>query len=745
MSLAAGSSMPQTANVKKICDLLAARYQDGPSAARRLKQWLSGEIPFANEETIAQHLHEKHLPLLFDSFWQELPFGTGGRRGRVGYGPNRLNPATVAATVQGHCNHLRVSFPDRDDLAVVVANDVRSFKDISGVYRFLGAHHPALGTSSRSLAKLACQIYAANGIIAYLEDPQSDVAVLSTPELSFVINQLHAVGGVNLSASHNPPDDNGVKVYDRFGSQPVAPDDQLLVNAMTAVTNIQTLPFNQACEEGLIRSIPERLHQEYIDTYVRLYDAFYTPRRDAPLVYTPLCGCGMGTVGDALTRLGFPFFVPPHQHADGSFAAIPFKAPNPEVAEATSPARAFADKMGCGVVLSSDPDADRVGLEARLADGSWYHFDGNQIGAILCYLLMLDPRGPKRRGLVIATTVTTKLLRRITEASPESMIVDDLLVGFKYIANVLKTLKRTGRYANVECSSEDLVLAAEESHGIMLVPTILDKDATPACLYLAGLYQRLQQEGLTLLDYYVNILEEFGEYDTVNRSITMSGAEGVSRTAGLMVSLRHEPPSTIGGRSVSKVIDYWDQQQFGKFVSYTDQLPRNLIQYFTDEFVITVRPSGTEPKLKFYCQLLPSSGSARLSGLRLLQDVRARSDGIARLVYSELLERIDLSLSEAALWLPDIVDFDRKRDFDLRIAPQLAEALKRDRFARLDDLLSWLADQTVSMTPGADPLPALKAAVACLLREWSAQVAHAHMFDELEKWTRDGISRLDGA
>jgi len=698
-------------------------------------QWLSGEIPFGYPETLGQHLHEKHVPLLFDAFWQVLPFGTGGRRGRVGYGPNRLNHATVAMTVQGHCHHLRLVFPDRDDLAVVVANDVRLFRDIAGIYRFLGANHPMLGTSSRSLAKLACQIYAANGVIAYLEDPHSDVAVLTTPELSFLINQLNAVGGVNLSASHNPPDDNGVKVYDGFGSQPVAPDDQLLVNAMTQATTVRIMPFNQAHEQGLIRGIPEDLHQAYIETYVSLYGNLYTPKPDVRVVYTPLCGCGMSTVGDVLKRLGFPFLVPPHQEADGGFAAIPFKAPNPEVAEATIPARAFADATGCGVVLSSDPDADRVGLEAKLADGSWYHFDGNQIGAILCYLLMLDPAGPKRKGLVIATTVTTKLLRKIVEVSTGSMIVDDLLVGFKYIADVLKTLKRTGRYNSLECSPEELVLAAEESHGIMVVPTILDKDATPACVYLAALYQRLHQEGQTLLDYYVHILEQFGEYDTVNRSITMSGAEGVSRTTGLMVSLRHAPPKTIGGRNVSRIVDYWDLQRFGNFVSFTDQLPRNVIQYFTDDFIITVRPSGTEPKLKFYCQLLPSSESPQVRGLQLLRHARAHADKIGRLIYSELLARINLSLSEAALWLPDIVDFDRKRDFDIRTVLQLREALTHGRFASLRDVLSWLSGETVSMTPGADPLPALKAPIACLLKEWSAQVARTPLFEDLENWT----------
>ena len=203
-----------------------------------------------------------------------------------------------------------------------------------------------------------------------------------------------------------------------------------------------------------------------------------------------------------------------------------------------------------------------------------------------------------------------------------------------------------------------------------------------------------------------------------------------------MESLRQAPPETVGGQRVHSVVDYWDQQTFGRFVSDTDQLPRNVIQYFTDHFIITVRPSGTEPKLKFYCQLLPLSETLETRGLPLLVEARALADRVARLIYGELLARIDLSLTEAALRLPDIVDFDRKKDFGSRTAPHLREALAHARFGTLQEVLTWLSNETASMTPGADPLPALKAPLASLLGTWSEDLARTPLLNELQKWSK---------
>jgi len=349
---------------------------------------------------------------------------------------------------------------------------------------------------------------------------------------------------------------------------------------------------------------------------------------------------------------------------------------------------------------------------------------------------MLDPEGPQRRGLVLETLVTTKILAKIVEKAGESWLVDDLLVGFKYVAEVLKKLETEGCYKQICCFPEQLVLAAEESHGVLLVPTIRDKDATPACMYLAALYQRLAQQGRNLLDYYIHILEELGGYAEVNRSIMMIGAEGVLKRDRIMESLRRTPPQMLGGARVRKVVDYWNEEEFGPFVSETDKLPRNVVQLFTNHFIITVRPSGTESKLKFYCQLLPAEESSPAQGMALLQEVEEKVGAIARQVYNELLAYIDLSLNEAALLLPDIIDIDQKKTFEQHTVQKLQSALAQSSFGCLDDLLSWLRREVAAITPGADPLPALKSSLAYLCDQWAKELNPNTLLNELNGWAK---------
>jgi phosphomannomutase len=446
-----------------------------------------------------------------------------------------------------------------------------------------------------------------------------------------------------------------------------------------------------------------------------------------------------------MRKLGFPVVSPPGQGPDGTFAPIPFRAPNPEVSEATVPASRFADSVGSGIVLSSDPDADRVGLEARLADGTWYHFDGNKIATLVCYYLMLDPDGPQRPGLVIETLVTTKILGQVVAETGKSWIIDDLLVGFKYMANVLKVLERQGRWGNVCTGPESLVLATEEAHGLMLTPAIRDKDSAGACMFLAALYQKLRAEGRNLLDYYVEILEKLGGYADSGRSIVMTGADGGIQRDRIVASLRASLPDTLGGRPVRKVVDYWNEALFGKLQSGTDQLSRNVLQFFLDGFVVTVRPSGTEAKLKFYCQLVPFDGpqalrsGPALKGMDLLRELTTRVEAMARAVYRELLARVGLELGESALLLPDLIDVGRRVEFERKTVPELHEAVAQGRFRSLDGLFDWLRGEVGGMTPGADPLPALRSSLVYLARAWGNELGGVTVLADLATWA-DGRS-----
>jgi phosphoglucomutase/phosphomannomutase len=695
---------------------------------------VSGKVPLAYPEFIFKHFHETHLPLLFDAFWQIVPFGTGGRRGPVGYGPNRINPTTIVLTVQGHCDYLRKVF-GAGDISVVVANDVRVFNDFRGVYGFLGNDHPLRGLTSRSFAKLACEVYSANGIICYLAEPESDAAILTTPELSFLISNLGAAGGVNISASHNPPDDNGIKVYDEYGSQPIAPNDQLLIDTMERVTEIHPLPFSEGLARNLIRGISEDHHQQYFDEYLSRFGAVTPPSMNHPVVFTPLCGCGLTTVERALQEIGFRVLVPPDERPDGTFKAIPFRIPNPEVPEATKPAKDFATRQGSEIVFSSDPDADRIGVEIRLHDGSWYHFDGNQIAAMLCYFLMLDKQGPQRKGLVITTLVTTKMLARLAALAGDSWIVDDLLVGFKYIASVIKTIQQTNQYKGRATTIDEFVMAAEESHGIATLPVIRDKDATSGCIYLAALYQRLKDEGRTLLDYYTHMLQEVGEFTETSRSIIMTGADGVFRRDRLMALLRKSPPQSFDGRRILEALDYWDEKVHGRFVSESDKLPRNVIQYTLDSFTVTVRPSGTEPKLKIYCQLLPEQTPSQARGIFLLEAAKEKANGMVEAVYRELLHLMGIDVGPISFLLPDIIDIGCKETFENIVVPQLVQAVNSGQLTSRSAVLAWLRDHVQDLLPGADALPALRSTISFLCKQ-SFKNCPDVLVAELEEWAR---------
>lgn len=675
-------------------------------AAEFLEEWLTQPLYAAQQEAILQHVHAGQFDLLLDSFYQMVPFGTGGRRGRVGFGPNRINPATVAMSVQGHCHYLREQGGASGAPKVVLAFDTRVFQDVSKTYAFLAGRNPLLGLTSRALSRIAAEIYAANGFQVYLAGLDAEDQYLSTPELSFAIRHLGALAGMNVSASHNHPDDNGFKFFNSQGAQDIPPTDQTMASYMGRVEDVRRMPLEEARAQGKVCALPEQVHRAYIRVNLDLRSR---PTAPVEVVYTPLCGVGDTTVGDVLRAAGHRVHVyGPHNTRDGTFAAVPFRLPNPEVPEAATPAMALAEETGAHMILSTDPDADRIGVFARDATGRWRYLSGNQIAALLAYYLCADPDGPRRRGILIKTLVTTRMIERIAQRAG-CRLVPDLLVGFKYIAHVLHSLESGNRYGDVSGSHLELVLAAEESHGVLLTPSIRDKDAAGGAVILCELLAVLQARGQHLPEYLDTLSASCGNYHNVSRSIVMRGIQGVKNLASMMQSLRAAPPVAFLGRPVIAAQDLLDPQH-GPLRSESERLSRNMLIYELEAARVVIRPSGTEPKAKVYVDLEGEKAGAasRAQGAEM-----ARS--LAEAVLADCIGRIGYQLSPSALLLPDAVDLELKRSFDTSFRADLAAQAEwlatQDQAAQL----AWLRKKLEKFGSGADPIEATSAALEHLL------------------------------
>jgi len=679
-------------------------------ALGNLGAWLNRPDTAVQRSAVLDHIAQRQFPLLLDSFYRLLPFGTGGRRGRVGYGPNRINQITVAMSVQGHCNFLRKHCSSPISRTVIIAFDTRLFSDIAKTYAFLREPCRLLGLSSRELARTACEIYAGNGFEVCLPGLHSPSQYLSTPELSFAIRHLGAIAGMNVSASHNHPDDNGFKFFNEHGAQDIPPTDQLMASFMEDAAEIYRTPFDQAVEEGRIRPLPEDLHRAYIRLNLSLRSQ---PESPLTVVYTPLCGTGDLSTGDVLRAAGFDVrLFPPHAGFDGSFSSVPFRLPNPEVPEAASPALFFADGLRSDLVLSTDPDADRLGVFARDSQGQWRYLNGNQIASILAYYLVLDSElGPRRHGLIVKTLVTTRMIGRIAEMAG-CPLIPDLLVGFKYIAHVLLSLEREGHYGGVHASPADLVLAGEESHGILLTPAIRDKDAAGGALILCELAAQLRAQRRRLPEYFDALSLECGNYQNAARSIVMRGIRGSLLLAQMMQSLRSNPPRALGGMDVRRVRDFLSGEH-GPVRSDTERLSRDLLAYDLDTAQVVVRPSGTEPKAKIYVDFEGGKLDAR--------EARQRAEGLATQVMDECIGRIGFRLSSAASLLPDYVDLDLKLQFDTAFRQELRASLDDLAASNREDRLGWFRRRLASYLPGTDPLEAVLPALSSLLREIAPQ------------------------
>ncbi len=550
--------------------------------------------------------------VLVDSFYQVMPFGTGGRRGSVGVGPNRMNPWTLGASVQGHCEYLKQRFPGTSPVQVVLAFDVRQFEDRRGVYN-RDLPNPVLHLSSREFCQYAAGVYAANGIVAHILAPDSPRYV-ATPELSFSIRYLKAHGGLNMTASHNPPDDNGSKFYDERGAQPVPPEDQLMSELVEHVTTIKHLPWADAVRAGKVKFLDDAPHRAYIDL-CRKQSLVPAPKRDEiRVVFTPLHGCGGFCAGEVLEAQGFaPIAVPEQATPDGQFPNVT-KTPNPEIPECMDRGEATAREKNADLVLATDPDADRIGGMASTspAGGGTFRFiNGNEIAALLTHFKLAQlartgslPENP----IVVTTEVTTGQITRIGRHFA-AQVVADLLVGFKYHADVLWQLESTGQYGDIRGTPADFVIGTEESHGILATDGIRDKDSACAVLLLAEAALVQKRAGRTLVDYLDDLNRQFGYYRNEVLNLVMTGLEGKQNMAKMLDTLRSNPPREIGGLAVTGFEDLRDEAgRMGPFKGDTDKAARNFLIFRMAganglAAKVCLRPSGTEPKAKAYMEV----------------------------------------------------------------------------------------------------------------------------------------------
>ena len=581
---------------KKGFDTLDLPDQFKATALAWLDVWLRDKI-FSDYVPQIDHLIESgQWDFLLDSFYQVIPFGTGGRRGLVGIGPNRINPWTIQASAQGHSQYLvKAHGESANQRGVVLAYDVRRFTDTR---RYADDRpNPVKNLDCRQLAEAAARVYVANGIRVFLFD-----GTRSTPELSFAIRHLRAISGCMFSASHNLPTDNGKKVYDQYGGQLVPPHDQDLVDEVTGnVSAIQTLDLDRAARNGLLTMIGAEVDEAYHEAVagLRLSDA-----RGIRILYSPLHGTGLTSVYPALKAMGFDIHLDPAtRNLSGAFENVTFNIPNPEVIQSFDTAIPGADAIDADLIMSTDPDADRIGIMVR-HQGRWEFLNGNEIGIVLSEYAIDQFRRKGRLGpgsVIIKTDVTSSLIDTIARENGICCI-GDLLVGFKYIGASMNRLEADGR-------QDDFIMGTEESHGYIMGNYARDKDAAGAAVWLAELASALKTDGRSLVDYLDDVYAKYGYCHNYLTEIRLLGVKGIGQIASIMEHLRETDINAIDDFQVLEKIDRW-QGEPQPHLSRTDTSSRNVLILKlahlpgTRAIRVTVRPSGTEPKFKIYIEVL---------------------------------------------------------------------------------------------------------------------------------------------
>ncbi|PIE84231.1 MAG: phosphoglucomutase [Bacteroidia bacterium] len=560
-----------------------------------VEQWMAYDD--ATRRAI-EHLVAENPQELQEAFCDNLAFGTGGMRGLMGVGPNRINPHTVRQATVGLARHLRQQHPQRE-LRVAVAYDTRH--------------------QSESLARTAAEVLTAHGVRVYLyHGPRP------TPQLSYTVRALHCQAGIVITASHNPKEYNGYKVYGQDGGQIVAPEDAQIMEHVARCRR-EDAPLPPA-DPSLITPIDGQLDEAYINA---LLSTLRRPEAVAahpalPVVYTPIHGAGASMLPALLRRAGFTgvHTLAAQQSPDGAFPTV--QSPNPEEPTAMALACQKAEELGATLVLGTDPDADRLGAYVRNAQGQLQRLDGNQIAVLLAhYLLQSQPPSDGSPAYIVRTIVTTPMLDLL--AADHGLPTLRVLTGFKYIASVMAREQR-------QHPTRRFLFGAEESHGYLATTEVRDKDALQSAMLLCEMAAHHHARGENLMDVLHGLYARHGAFVSALRSITLTGSQGQREVQRRMRQLREKPPASLGGEALIARYDYASGlcARADGTQEKIDLPPSDVLQFQTEHATITVRPSGTEPKMKYYISLRgPYTGHEGLAALqrsaeRLLEDFAQR-------------------------------------------------------------------------------------------------------------------------
>ena len=538
----------------------------------KAKQWLTPDFDESTRKAVQAMLDNADKTDLIESFYRDLEFGTGGLRGIMGAGTNRMNIYTVGMATQGFANYLKKCFQDREQISTVVCYDCRNNSDL--------------------YARTVANIFSANGIKVYLFDEMRP-----TPECSFAIRHFHAQGGVNLTASHNPREYNGYKAYWEDGAQVLAPHDTGIIDEVNKVS-IADVKFEG--NDSLIQIVGKDVDEPYLEQIktICIDPEVIKHQHDLKIVYTPLHGAGRVMIPESLKKWGFDnvHCVKEQMVKDGNFPTV--DRPNPEFAEALTLGLRDAKALDADILMASDPDADRVGMACKNDKGEWVLINGNQTCLIFLWYIITNRQAVgkmKPTDFIVKTIVTTEVIRKIAEKNHIEM--RDCFTGFKWIAREIKLSEGKQQYIG----------GGEESYGFLAEDFVRDKDAVSACSLLAEICAYAKDHGKTLYDILMDIYKEYGYSKEFTVNVERPGKSGADEIQQMMADFRANPPKELGGSEICLWKDYKTLEAVkadGTKQKLDMPDTSNVLQWFcTDDTKVSVRPSGTEPKIKFYIEV----------------------------------------------------------------------------------------------------------------------------------------------